>query len=1085
LTLRRKHGYNRGPFRFFCATSAGKEPPINDALAREFASPGSAWRSKPFWSWNGDLDPEELRRQIRVMRRMGMGGFFMHARVGLVTPYLSPRWFECIRACVDEARKLKMEAWLYDEDRWPAGSAGGLVTKNRAWRQRMLRLVESDDPKAFRWTPNTLAAFTAVIEGHAAFAVRQIPKGGRVQRLAKGERILAFRVELPKPLGWYNDQTYLDALNPAAVREFIRVTHEAYRRECGRRFAKVIPGVFNDESNGGECFVEPINASESHASDTLPWTDALPKVFRERYGYDLLPRLPELAYDLEGQGIRPARYHFHDCVSHLYVTAFSKQIGEWCGRHRLRLTGHVLEEDSLSQQVATASACMRFYEYMQTPGLDMLTERWRVYDAAKQVSSVARQLGRKWRLTETDGATGWDFSFAGHKALGNWQVALGINARCPHLYWYTMLGQAKRDWPASIGEQSPWWKHWATVEDYFARLHVALTPGQEVRDILVIHPVESVWLQVRKDWQRPRRLTRFDGEFGKLRDTLLSAHLDFDYGDEELLSRHASVVSRGPVPALRVGRASYKAVVVPPMTTMRRTTLNLLEKFREAGGRVVFAGKPAAYVEAIRDPGPAKLAERCARTSARGPKLAAALDPLCRRASITDAAGKEIAGVLYLLREDREGFRLFICNTGYTAAELQRLGFNEDRRVCNRRAAWPTVRIQGFAECAGAPQEWDPSTGRRFAANATRMKRGPWEIVTDLPRLGSRLFVMPKAKVRESLPARPAFKSLRTLPLAAGAWEIGLSEKNVLVLDRAQYLIRGKAGKGEGEILRLDQRVRRALGVPARGSNMVQPWARRRQVGKKKSIPVALEYRIHVDVLPQEELLLGLESPHRFAIAINGRPVSLDAKRGWWVDPSLKLLALAPAWLRVGENRLRLETGYTEDDGLEIVYLLGHFGVRIASGEARIVAAPERLKIGDWTRQGLPFYSGSVTYRRAVAAPKLAKGERLFVRVPEYRGVAARVLVDGKEAGFIGWEPAEADITDYVQGDAFELGIEVLSHRRNSHGPLHYAEKWPVFSSPWHFESEGKDWSANWNLVPCGLMEMPGLEIRRISNVPR
>ena len=732
---------------------------MSDAVAREFLSPGSAWRSKPFWSWNGDLQPEELRRQIRVMRQMGMGGFFMHSRVGLVTPYLSPRWFECINACVDEAKKLKMEAWLYDEDRWPSGAAGGLVTKNPAWRQRMLRLVESDDPAAFRWTPGVIAAFTAVIKGHAIFSVRRIPKGAKVPRLAPGERILAFHVEEAKAISWYNGQTYLDVLNPAAVREFIRVTHEAYRRECGRSFGKVIPGIFSDEPNGGDCFVPGIDG-DAGMPNALPWTGALPKVFQERYGYDLLPHLPEVAYDLEGEGVRPARYHFHDCISHLFVTAYAKQIGEWCGRNRLQYTGHVLEEDSLSQQVATTSACMRFYEYMQAPGIDMLTEHWRIYDTAKQVSSAARQFGRKWRLTETYGCTGWDFPFAGHKALGDWQVALGINLRCPHLYWYTMQGEAKRDFPAAIGEQSPWWTQYSKVEDYFARLHAALTPGEEVRDLLVIHPVESMWLQVRKGWQEPRGHTPMDRMLGKLRDTLLSAHLDFDYGDEELLSRHARVVgatgNRKEQAVFRVGRATYKAVLVPPMTTMRRTTLRLLERFREAGGTVVFAGSPAAYVEAVRDPGPAALARQCPRTPARGPKLAAALDPLCRRVSITDATKKEIAGVLYLLREDRDAFRLFLCNTGYTAAELSRLDFNEDRRICERRAVWPAVRVRGFAECAGAPEEWDPATGRRFAANAARMRDGAWEIATDLPALGSRLFVLPKQRTRVSLPARPA-----------------------------------------------------------------------------------------------------------------------------------------------------------------------------------------------------------------------------------------------------------------------------------------------------------------------------------------
>jgi sugar phosphate isomerase/epimerase len=66
--------------------------------------------SIPFWSWNDRLQPDELRRQINVMHRLGMNGFFMHARGGLETEYLSEEWYDCIRACVDEAEKLGMEA---------------------------------------------------------------------------------------------------------------------------------------------------------------------------------------------------------------------------------------------------------------------------------------------------------------------------------------------------------------------------------------------------------------------------------------------------------------------------------------------------------------------------------------------------------------------------------------------------------------------------------------------------------------------------------------------------------------------------------------------------------------------------------------------------------------------------------------------------------------------------------------------------------------------------------------------------------------------------------------------------------------
>lgn len=94
---------------------------MDKTLQKEFADPGAHYRGSPFWAWNGKLEPEELRRQVRVMHRMGLGGFFMHSRIGLDSAYLSNEWFDCVGACVDEANKLGMDAWLYDEDRWPSG----------------------------------------------------------------------------------------------------------------------------------------------------------------------------------------------------------------------------------------------------------------------------------------------------------------------------------------------------------------------------------------------------------------------------------------------------------------------------------------------------------------------------------------------------------------------------------------------------------------------------------------------------------------------------------------------------------------------------------------------------------------------------------------------------------------------------------------------------------------------------------------------------------------------------------------------------------------------------------------------------
>lgn len=77
-------------------------------------------RPVPFWSWNDKLEPDELRRQIGAMQDAGMGGFFMHARGGLETEYLSEDWFRAVEASVDEAKKRGMQAWCYDENGWPS-----------------------------------------------------------------------------------------------------------------------------------------------------------------------------------------------------------------------------------------------------------------------------------------------------------------------------------------------------------------------------------------------------------------------------------------------------------------------------------------------------------------------------------------------------------------------------------------------------------------------------------------------------------------------------------------------------------------------------------------------------------------------------------------------------------------------------------------------------------------------------------------------------------------------------------------------------------------------------------------------------
>ena len=106
------------------------EKKLSDKL---FKNPTSEYRATPFWAWNDDLEKQELFKQIEEFKDMGLGGFHMHVRCGLNTPYLSKEFMDLIKSCTDKAKKEQMLAWLYDEDRWPSGAAGGIVTKNREY----------------------------------------------------------------------------------------------------------------------------------------------------------------------------------------------------------------------------------------------------------------------------------------------------------------------------------------------------------------------------------------------------------------------------------------------------------------------------------------------------------------------------------------------------------------------------------------------------------------------------------------------------------------------------------------------------------------------------------------------------------------------------------------------------------------------------------------------------------------------------------------------------------------------------------------------------------------------------------------
>lgn len=1021
-----------------------KESALDDAL---FQAPTAEYRGAPFWAWNCKLEKEELLRQAEVLGKMGFGGYHMHVRSGMATAYLSPEFMDLIRACTEKAKESGMLAYLYDEDRWPSGSAGGLVTKDPQYRIRLLIFtrISPDQLKSsevtFRYSDAIDSAFSPDAELLARFSV-SLNENGELTSYRKlredetADEIWYAYCQSPSPSTWYNNQTYVNTLSKEAIDRFIDVTYNAYLHSVGEDFGKAVPSIFTDEPQFAR--KSTLRFAKSRETVTLPWSDDLPDTFAAAYGEDLVSHLPELFWENAGGIPSPIRYHYHDHVCDRFTEAFAENCGKWCREHGLMLTGHMYGEPNLLKQTGAIGEAMRAYRAFDIPGIDMLSDRHE-YSTAKQAQSAVHQYGKEGMMSELYGVTGWDFDFRRHKTYGDWQAALGVTLRVPHLSWVSMQGEAKRDYPASINYQSPWWREYSYIENHFARLATALTRGKPSVRIGVIHPIESYWLHWGPAEQTAGVREQLDRNFENVIQWLLFGNLDFDFISESVFP---SLCEKGGAP-LSVGEMTYDAVVIPACETLRTTTIERLRAFAEAGGKLIVMGDLPKYRDAL----PADLSAELAgaeRISFSRESLLEALSDF-RTVELRREDGQRTDDLLYQLREDGENKWLFIAKG--------KEPYNQD--IC--RVEKVRLSVRGLYRA----KLFDTLTGE-IREIASKQENDTTNFDFSLQSHDSILLCLSPFAGDVSMPAPEKKKAFpRRLPFEVA---YTLDEPNALLLDFAEYSLDEADFAPAEEILRVDTAVRLSLGYSAGGGKPCQPWCFP-EAEPTHTVRLRYSFESRIPVFASK---LAAELPDGAGISLDGNHIPTLAD-GYYVDKSIKTYPL-PAF-EAGVHTLELSLPYGERSALERCYLLGNFGVYLAGAFAVITKLPEKLGFGDITRQFLPFYSGKLTYHIPFTA-KLGGAYRF--RTPQYRACAVLAGVDGCDKRQLSLAPYAAEFELAAGEHLFDLDIYIS--RNNGFGPLHFTDRAHNYVSPGYWRTKGENFCYEYRVSEQGLISAPTLE---------
>lgn len=966
-----------------------------------------AHRALPFWSWNDTLETGELCHQIDIMEQANNGGFFMHARGGLCTPYLGREWFSAIQASIDHAKAVGLEAWAYDENGWPSGFADGKVPKKGlAYQQKRIGTVVLESSSL---PDEVMGLFKLSDEGYTA-----------TDRPEKGVLAVVMKV----------NRFYLDAFNPEAVDYFLEVTHEEYYRRFGEEFGKGLKGFFTDEPQF------------SSVRGCLPWSHIFEEEFSRRYGYSLKEKLPSLFFDYHDS--MAVRYDYWRMVAELFRENFIRRMYDWCHAHHCQLTGHLMNDTDLGAQARAVADAMACYEYFDIPGIDWLGRNIGPAAAAKQVGSAAAQLGRP-AISESFALCGWDVSPNDLRFIAGWQFVNGVSVICQHLEAYSLRGLRKRDYPAALFRQLPWYREaYADLNTYLSRLGALLTEGEEPAPLLVLQPMMSV--SVLNNPTHYEDMGALSEKFNRLSEALNDAHLLHHYGNEVMMERMGHAEGAHIV----IGRHRYDRVLIPEVTVISENTFHMLLEYAQNGGKLYAVSLPA-YINGRKDDRVELLRPFCTPVSPENlTVLRTDADPsLCEN-------GVQACGIHVAERQVGDEKLFYMINL-------------TDRE---RTVTFATQGEYGFSAL-------DLLSEKRTGIPSSQQDRKTTATLCFAPK---------EAKVL--LADRQVFptETSKTVNLSLNDTFVRTAaDDNFLTLDFCEYAIDGGDWQPAKAVITLFRDLlsrRKACHVALRFSFTVADLPSR--LCLLAETPQQHAFYINGKPFSFEDIGYAVDPAFRKAditsLVVTGRN-EIVMETDFYQREAVYDTLFGKDVHETQRNKL------TYDTELESIYLMGNFGVRslddFTYGERNsvftghrfeLVRRPEVLSIHQITEQGHLFFAGSMTLTQKLSLHK-EEGVRYRLKLRALHAACAVLSVNGVRVGSFVFSPFELDVTQYLHDGENELSLCLYSGNRNLLGPHHrpQGELYSVGPSTftdtngWTDDPTGDAWTDDYSFVRFGI----------------